>query len=177
MFLRSIILLVLITVTWGTASNSYTNCLTVASKFATTVSGPVVNIILTTGVNVTCAALTNKSCPGSIINGVCTWQRKLSVTCINESQVRIQIQTNGLPNRCAAMPSTATFCEINIDFTTNFNPDVSVNSPNHSPTTQSALSGIVCDIGNQMTVPSASNIHVRYDHFIVKKTQPYLYTI
>ena len=124
----------IIRVASGTASNSYANCLQIAAQFATTISnGPVVNITATTGVNVTCSQLAGASCPGSIINGVCVFQQKLCVTCINSSPVRIRVQTNGLPRRCTVVPTGALIAELNIDFEVNFNPDVSVNSPNYSP--------------------------------------------
>jgi hypothetical protein len=54
------------------------------------------------------------------------------------------------------IPNFAYIAERNIDFEVNFNPDVSVNSPNQAPTTQSALSNIVCNISNQFTVPASS---------------------
>ena len=158
----TLLMLAIIRVVSGAASNSYANCLQTANNFATTVSnGPVANITATTGVNVTCPQLTGVSCPGSIINGVCVFQQKLCVTCINSSPVRIRIQTNGLPRRCTTVPTGALVAEINIDFEVNFNPDVSVNSPNHSPTTAGALSNIVCNISSQSTVPSTS-AYVQY---------------
>jgi hypothetical protein len=142
----------------GTASNSYANCLNVAAKFSTTVSnGPVANISSTTGVKVTCSELQNVSCPGSIINGVCTWQRKLCVTCINGSTVRIRVQSNGLPGRCASVPSTVAILETIIDFEVNFNPDVSVNAPYKTATTVTALNSIVCNISTETVVPSGSS--------------------
>lgn len=135
----------------------YATCLSVASKFATTVSnGPVANITATAGINVSCSQLNATFCPGSIINGICVWQRKLVVTCINNSTVRIRVQSNGLPGRCMNSPMDRPR-ELNIDFEVNFNPKVSVNSPNHSPTTQSELNNIICNISNQQSVPSTSN--------------------
>ncbi|CAF1114994.1 unnamed protein product [Adineta steineri] len=138
--------------------SAYQTCLTVASKFATTISGPVANITATTGVTVTCSQLTSSSCPGSLVNGICTWQRKLAVTCINGSTVRIRVQSNALPGRCASVPPTTFLKEQNIDFEVNFNPTVNVNSQTHSPTTQSALDDIVCSITNQQYAPSGSNL-------------------
>ena len=141
----------------GAANNSYADCLQVAAKFATTVSnGPVMNITATTGVNVTCPQLTGVSCPGSIVNGVCVFQQKLCITCINASPVRIRVQSNGLPRRCTTVPLGAAVSERIIDFEVNFNPDVSVNSPNRSPTTAADLSAILCNISNQADVPSTS---------------------
>ena len=156
--LRSILfLLIIISIVNGAANNTYADCLKVAAKFATTISnGPVANITATTGTTIKCSQLTGVSCPGSIINGVCTWQRKLCVTCINGSTVRIRIQTNGLPARCAAMPSTVSFTESNIDFAVNFNPNVNVNSPYQSASTATTLKNIVCNISRQSTVPSGS---------------------
>ena len=147
----------LIPIVNGVANNSFTDCLAVASKFATTVSnGPVANIKATVGATVQCAQLTGSACPDSIINGVCTWQRKLSVTCIKGSPVRIRIQSNGLPGRCSSLPSTVKFSEINIDFEVNFNPDISIHSLMHSPTTTQALDSVVCNVRSQSTVPQKS---------------------
>ena len=139
---------------------AYIQCLSVASKFATTVSnGPVANITATTGVTVTCSQLSGTACPGSMTNGVCTWQRKLAITCINSnSAVRIRVQSNGLPGRCMSVPSTDTISEQNVDFEVNFNPTVTVNSPEHSPTTQTALNSIICNITTHQSTPSTSNL-------------------
>lgn len=140
------------------ASNSYSDCLQVASQFRTTVSnGPVANITATTGINVTCPQLTGVSCPGSTASGVCIFQQKLCVTCINSSPVRIRIQSNGLPRRCTTVPTGAAISEVNIDFEVNFNPDVSINSPNQSPSTAGQLSNILCNISSASSVPSPSN--------------------
>ncbi|UJR25031.1 hypothetical protein I4U23_006391 [Adineta vaga] len=67
---------------------------TVASNFATTVTGPVANITATTGVTASYAQFSAVSCPGTMTNGICTWQRKLAVTCIDGSTVRIRVQSN-----------------------------------------------------------------------------------
>ena len=152
-------LLLLIDTVSGAANNSYADCLRVAARFATTVSnGPVTNITATTGVNVSCPQLSSVSCPGSMIDGVCVFQQKLCVTCINGSSgvVRIRVQSNGLPRRCFEVPMTVAVSERNVDFEVNFNPDVSVNSPNQAPTSATALSSLACNISNQATVPAAS---------------------
>lgn len=138
----------------------YTQCISVVSKFATTVSnGPVANITATTGVTVTCSQLTGSACPGSEASGVCTWERKLAITCINSSStVRIRVQSNGLPGRCMSPASTDTISEQNFDFEVNFNPTVYVNSPQHSATSQTELDSIVCNISSQTSAPSTSNL-------------------
>ena len=158
----TLLLLTIIPTVLGGASNSYADCLQVASQFATTVSnGPVANILAATGVNVTCPQLTGVSCPGTVTNGVCVFQQKLCITCLNQSPVRIRVQSNGLPRRCTTVPLNAAISEVNIDFEVNFNPDVSVNSPNQSPSTAGQLSNILCNITSQSTVPSTSN-YVQY---------------
>lgn len=139
------------------ANNSYANCLTIVAKFSNTITGPVQNITATTGVTVKCSQLTGSACPGTIVNGTCTWKRKLAVSCKNGSTVRIRVQSNGLPGRCGAVPSTVAFKETDIDFEVNFNPAVSINTPYQSPSTQSQLNAIVCNITSQATVPSASS--------------------
>ncbi len=86
----------------STASNSLTNCQTVASAFRSTINYTATNITGTTGVNVTCSDMT-VYCPGQNISGVCVWQRKLSAVCRNASGIiKIRIQTNNLPPRCAS---------------------------------------------------------------------------
>jgi hypothetical protein len=155
--LHILLLLTIISIAFGTASNSYNDCLQVAANFRTTVSnGPVADIISTTGVNVTCPQLTGVSCPGSIVNGVCVFQQKLCITCINSSPVRIRVQSNGLPRRCASVPSGVQISEGSTDFEVNFNPDVNVNSPNQSPLTATALDNIICNISSDSVVPPAS---------------------
>lgn len=140
------------------ASNSYADCLALAAKFSSTITtGPVANITATTGTTVTCSQLTGVACPGSIVNGVCTWQRKLAISCKNEAVVRIRVQSNGLPGRCASVPSTVSFKETEIDFEVNFNPAVSADTPYQSPTTQTELNSIVCNMSSQTKVPSSSS--------------------
>ena len=152
------LLLNIIRIISGAANNSYANCLQIAAQFATTVSnGPVADIRNTTGVNVTCPELSAVSCPGIMVNGVCAFQQKLCITCINSSPVRIRVQSNGLPRRCSLVPPTAQIVELNIDFEVNFNPDVSVNSPIQSPLTAAAVSSLICDLTTHSNVPSASN--------------------
>ncbi|UJR07703.1 hypothetical protein I4U23_011988 [Adineta vaga] len=142
----------------GGASNSYQDCLQIASKFARTVTnGPVNDLRTTQGYNVSCSQMSNVTCPGQMVNGVCRFQQKLVVTCINGSTVRIRIQSNGLPRRCSLVPLTAPITELNIDFEVNFNPDVSVNSPNKAPANAGELSKLLCNISNHADVPTASS--------------------
>jgi hypothetical protein len=61
-----------------------------------------------------------------------------------------------LPRFCPNVP--ATISEQNIDFEVNFNPTVSVNSLNQNLTTASELSSVLCNIINEETAPSASNL-------------------
>jgi hypothetical protein len=142
--------------THSAASNSLSDCQAVASQFMTTISYTAPNITATTGVNVTCSE-TGVYCPGQNISGVCVWQRKLSAVCRNASGViKIRIQTNGLPPRCAFVPTSGPFVELDVDFEVNFNPDVNVNSPNQDFTSVSSLSQYMCTLTYPMTVPSAS---------------------
>ncbi|CAF1335310.1 unnamed protein product [Adineta steineri] len=144
----------------STASNSLSDCQTVASQFRTTINYTATTITGTTGINVTCSA-SGVTCPGTTINGVCVWQRKLSAVCRNASGViKIRIQTNGLPPRCAAVPSS-TFAELNVDFEVNFNPDVSINSLNSNLNTVGSLSQTICTLTSMSSVPSASG-YVNY---------------
>jgi hypothetical protein len=138
------------------ASNSLSNCQAVASQFLTTINSTATNITGTTGVNVTCSD-TSVYCPGQNITGVgCVWQRKLSAVCRNASGViKIRIQTNGLPPRCASVPA-GPFVQLDVDFEVNFNPDVNVNSPNQDFTSVSSLSQFMCTLTYPQNVPSAS---------------------
>ncbi len=68
--------------------------MSVAAKFAITVTRPVTNRTLTTAINATCSALTDTVYPGSIINGACTWQRKLRTP--NESISQLFDICNGM---------------------------------------------------------------------------------
>ena len=53
----------LVQMTWGTASNSLSDCQQVANSFANTIlNGPVANIVNTIGKNVTCPLITSSSC-------------------------------------------------------------------------------------------------------------------
>jgi hypothetical protein len=137
-------------------SNSLANCQTVASSFLTTISTTAPNITATTGVNVSCSA-TGVVCPGTNYSGVCVWQRKLSAVCRNASGViKIRIQTNGLPPRCASVPQ-GSFVELNVDFEVNFNPDVSsLTSLNQNLNSISSISQFMCTLTFPQTVPSAS---------------------
>ena len=76
------------------------------------------------------------------------------VTCSGTTTIRVRVQTNGLPRYCPGTPQA--LVETNIDFSVNFNPDVSISSPVHNPSTQAALYGIVCNISNQASPPSGS---------------------
>ncbi|CAF1478491.1 unnamed protein product [Adineta steineri] len=139
----------------STASNSLSDCQTAASSFRTTINYTASNITGTTGMNATCSA-SGIVCPGQTINGVCIWQRKLSAVCRNASGViKIRIQTNGLPPRCASVPM-GSFAELNVDFEVNFNPDVSINSLNSNLNTVSSLSQTLCTLTSASTAPSAS---------------------
>ena len=141
----------------GTASNSLSDCNTVAAKFDTTCGGTAPTSITTTsGINVTCTSgFTASTCPGTYSSSTCIFAHKMCVTCSGTTTIRIRVQTNGLPRYCPNSPNS--MVETNIDFTVNFNPDVSINSPVHTPSTASALYGIVCNISSQASVPSGSN--------------------
>ncbi|CAF0898891.1 unnamed protein product [Adineta steineri] len=126
----------------STASNSLSDCQAAASAFRTTINYTASNITGTVGINTTCSA-----------SGV---QRKLSAVCRNASGViKIRIQTNGLPPRCANVPM-GNFAELNVDFEVNFNPDVNINSLNSNLNTVSSLSQTLCAVTSVATVPSTS---------------------
>ncbi|CAF1240060.1 unnamed protein product [Rotaria sordida] len=139
------------------ASNSLSDCNTVAAKFSNTCNGIAVNsITATTGTNVSCSSgFTSTTCPGTMYGSTCVFQHKLCVTCSGSTTIRIRVQSNGLPRFCPNTP--APIKELNVDFQVNFNPNVNVNSPVQNPTTSSQLDSIVCNISSQASVPSVSN--------------------
>ena len=143
------------------ASNSLSDCNTLANQFNGTCSGTALtNITQASGISVTCTSgFTSSTCPGTYSGSTCTFVHKLCVTCSGSSPVRVRVQTNGLPLHCPNAPGAIRALEI--DFEVNFNPDVSVNSPNHNPSSVSALSTIVCSISNQASAPSGSNFTAR----------------
>jgi hypothetical protein len=59
-----------------------------------------------------------------------------------------------------SVPSTQTVSEQNVDFEVNFNPTINVNSPSYSPTTQAELDVILCNITDEQSVPSTSNVTI-----------------
>ena len=155
LFVFCIVLSIGISSIHSAASNSLADCQAVASQFRTTINYTATNITGTTGVNVTCSDM-SVYCPGQNISGVCIWQRKLSAVCRNASGViKIRIQTNNLPPRCAKVPNSP-FVQVNIDFEVNFNPDVSINTLNKNLSTVSSLSQTLCTLTSAATVPSAS---------------------
>lgn len=141
----------------GTANNSLLDCQAIADKFSNTCGGVAVNnITSTTGTNVSCSSgFTSATCPGIMYGTTCVFQHKLCVTCSGSSPVRIRVQSNGLPRFCPNVP--VTMSELNVDFAVNFNPDVNIKSPVHSPVNAEQLNSIVCNTSSQATVPIASN--------------------
>lgn len=166
----SLLFLLAIDYVHAAASNSLANCNTAVASFSSTCSGvAVANITATTGTSVSCSSgFTSTTCPGTMTGGTCVFAHKLCVTCSGTSTVRIRVQSNGLPRFCPNVPATLT--ELNYDFEVNFNPDVSVNSPNQSPTTTSAINAIVCNINSQSSVPSASNYVSYTSNFAITTT-------
>ncbi|CAF1074746.1 unnamed protein product [Rotaria sp. Silwood1] len=150
------------------ASNSLGDCYALVVKFDTTCAANVTvvsSILSTTGINVICpSGFTNSTCPGNWSNGTCVFAHKLCVTCSAGPPVRIRVQSNGLPRFCPNAPQPIT--EQNIDFTVNFNPDVSINSLNHNPTSVAALDAIVCNLSSQILAPASSNLVINGDPLI-----------
>ena len=159
---RAILLLFLIHLpfTSSTASNSLNDCYALAATFSTTCAVNATapsSITATGGISVTCnTGFNNATCPGVWFNNTCVFAHKLCVTCAPGSPVRIRVQSNGLPRYCPNAPQPIS--EQNIDFTVNFNPDVSVQAPAYSPTNVSALDAIVCNLQSQSSAPPGSNL-------------------
>ena len=101
--------------TWD---DTLASCQDYASKFDNTCSSAADFSSVPTS-SVTC---TNSYgvCAGSESSGSCTWDRKLCVTCRNDSgTVKIRVQTNGLPNHCYKSPRTAPTSQT-VDFEVNW---------------------------------------------------------
>lgn len=111
----------------------------------------------TTGYTVTCTSgFTSSTCPGTYSGSTCVFEHKLCVTCSGTTTVRIRVQSNGLPRFCPNAP--AAISEKDIDFEVNFNPSVNITVLNHNVTSVSELSTVVCNINNQATAPTGSNL-------------------
>ena len=83
------------------------DCEAVAARFDNTCSGgnPLSSFSGHSGADMSCTG--SIRCPGGsgtqtyTSSNPCTWTRKLCVTCYEDgSDVRIRVQTNGLPNHC-----------------------------------------------------------------------------
>lgn len=162
MYASIIIFAIFVSGVSSAANNSLSDCTNAAANFDNTCTGGVAaaSVSALTGASVTCASgFTNSTCPGTYYtNGTCVFQHKLCVSCSGSSPVRIRVQTNGMPRYCPNVP--VALATTSIDFSVNFNPDVSINSPNHNPATATALSNIVCNITSQSTTPAGSNLVV-----------------
>jgi hypothetical protein len=143
-YLIVIFLLISFTSISATANNTWANCNEIAMKF--TSSG-----------NVTCNGFQNTTCPGNFSNGTCTFTHRISAICLNATPVRISIESNGLPKFCSNLNNSYPFHEQYINFTVNFNPDVSVNQLTYNPTTQNDLNAIVCNTNSTKSAPSSAS--------------------
>eukprot|EP00743_Colponemidia_sp_Colp-15_P001826 GILK01001991.1.p1 GENE.GILK01001991.1~~GILK01001991.1.p1 ORF type:complete len:396 (+),score=20.40 GILK01001991.1:34-1221(+) len=158
-------LLCVIPLCCAATSNSLSDCLVVAAKFNNTCTStstaaasvsaiPAKSVTCTVGTTLACAGTTS----GSGSSKTCTFDHKLCVTCAEVNGIaRIRVQSNGLPARCPNVPSASTISEQNIDFTVNFNPEVTVNATNTSPTSQTEVNSAVCTTSAHQTVPTASS--------------------
>lgn len=138
---------------------SLSDCQEIAAKFNNTCDtsqGAATSVSAMSGTQVSCTLSSSTACPGTYSSGVCTFNHKLCVTCSNSTgTTRIRVQSNGLSPRCYNTPAAVT--EMNFDFETNFNPAVSSSTQLQSPTTQSEVNAIVCNIQQHASVPSASS--------------------
>ena len=139
-----IFLLVHFTSVSAKSNNTFADCEKIAGRFSS-------------HKNVTCSNLNITACPGTGSMNECKFEHKLFVTCSNSTPVRISIQSNGLPRFCSNLTSSYRFNEQNINFTVNFNPDVSVNKLQYNPMTQNDLNTIVCNINSTKSVPNNTN--------------------
>jgi hypothetical protein len=101
-------------------------------------------------------------CAGTESNGSCTWDRKLCVTCRDDSgTIKIRVQTNGLPNHCYKNSRIAPV-ELTVDFEVNWLSTASENEES-SPTTQTALNALLCDelgIARKSHIPKSADFSV-----------------
>jgi hypothetical protein len=139
-----IFLLIHFTSVSAKSNNTFGDCEKIAERFS---SHETVN----------CSNLHITACPGNVSLNECKFEHKLLVTCSNSTPVRINIQSNGLPRFCSNLTSSYRFKEQNINFTVNFNPDVSVNTLQYNPMTEKDLDTIVCNTNSTKSVPNSAN--------------------
>ena len=107
----------------ATADESWTNtlasCQDFASKFQNTCSSAG-SLASMNSAAVTCSSSNTGACAGTTSGSNCTWNRKLCVTCRDDSgTVKIRVETNGLPSHCYKSPNTAPL-EQTVDFEVNW---------------------------------------------------------
>ena len=136
--------------------HSMSTCLAVAKMFrntcnsATTAADSVKSIPSET---VTCNDV--GQCGGINAGFLCTWERRLCVTCRMDTErggtTKIRIQSNGRPDHCYYSPAVSPR-DVDIDFEVDFNTHVGT-EVRLSPTTQSDIEALLC---NSTTVSDAA---------------------
>ena len=132
------------------------DCQTIANKFRNTCvsgDGPV-DLASHVGETMSCPA--GPSCPGEVTGGMCSWQRKLCVSCRRSGGVtRMRVQTNGMPGSCYTSPVAPE--EQDNDFEVDFNVAV---TERVVPTTQDEVNDALCDIQVHSAVPEESHFEL-----------------
>ena len=132
------------------------DCETIANKFRNTCvseDGPV-DLASHVGETMSCPA--GPSCPGEVTGGMCSWQRKLCVSCRRSGGVtRMRVQTNGMPGSCYTSPVAPE--EQDNDFEVDFNVAV---TERVVPTTQDEVNDALCDIQVHSAVPEESHFEL-----------------
>jgi len=84
---------------------------------------------------------------GELVGDVCTWQRKLCVTChVTDQKVFIRIQTNNLPDHCIKSSSVK---PQEFDYQVLFDSDVDTDNLANDFTSQEQMNHEVCDLHKQ----------------------------
>eukprot|EP01062_Namystynia_karyoxenos_P040521 TRINITY_DN2953_c0_g2_i4.p1 TRINITY_DN2953_c0_g2~~TRINITY_DN2953_c0_g2_i4.p1 ORF type:complete len:861 (+),score=167.19 TRINITY_DN2953_c0_g2_i4:69-2585(+) len=143
-------------------------CKAVAALFSNTCDtapdSPAPNVTSIKPATVTCSGV--GMCAGDDTGSSCVWHRRLCVTCSEAGgEVRIRVQSNGLPDHCYTSPKIAPVA-LDVDWSAVFAPGVDPEvaaSAATAPTTQDQVNDLLCDIGSlkdspagQSRVPSAS---------------------
>ena len=157
------LMLSLLPVLCSSLGRTLDDCRSVAGSFRNTCGNDsAISLSSMIGEDISCDNVGN--CVGNEQGSTCTWTRKLCVTCSEvNNDVKIRIQSNGLPGNCYSIPQVVTMTETEIDFEVKFNPEIDSQNPRNVATTQSELDQLVCDITNHRdsNIPS-ENDFIKY---------------
>ena len=153
----TVLLLLLGTAKSTTYPATLAGCNAFAALFDNTCTGGVAaaSINALTGETVTCTHDVGYCVAGT--TGSCAWERKLCVTCTEEtSKIYIRLQTNLLPNHCYSATAIAA---MSYDNKVLFNKDVG-STLKTTVTTQAEVESTICSVGSFV---SSSSLATDYE--------------